>query len=226
MCYRRYRTFAQILCAFGWYLRNERFFTVQHLPDQLCGQLAFCPMGTSVISVGWPTREANHSPPSSDEVNEWSYTTTPPSVYVAWCSDTRNNSTVTLRTHCLRRIYFFIILDWDRRGKLISESWRRRRRRRRKGISYVLIWCVVFSFTLGHDLTHCAILLRWHLQFALDIRNETILCGEMLLGSAPSEAVASCSDLDVRDGPMLTRHAPVFLVRVNVNDMTFIFDFM
>jgi len=32
-----------------------------------------------------PGREADHSPPSDAEVNAWSYTSTPPYVFMAWC---------------------------------------------------------------------------------------------------------------------------------------------
>jgi hypothetical protein len=45
-------------------------------------------MGTRALSVGIkrPGREADYSPPSSAEVkNEWSYTSTPQYVFVAWC---------------------------------------------------------------------------------------------------------------------------------------------
>jgi hypothetical protein len=43
----------------------------------------------AVLSLGVkrPGREADHSTPSSAEVkNAWSYTSTPPYVFVAWCS--------------------------------------------------------------------------------------------------------------------------------------------
>jgi len=45
------------------------------------------PMGTRVsLGVKWPTREADHLPPSSAEVkNAWSYISTPQYVYLAWC---------------------------------------------------------------------------------------------------------------------------------------------
>jgi hypothetical protein len=34
----------------------------------------------------WPEREADHSPPSSADIkNAWSYTSTPPHVFTAWC---------------------------------------------------------------------------------------------------------------------------------------------
>jgi len=46
---------------------------------------------TSLLSNGCrgffrPVREADHSPPSSAEVqNTWNYTTTPTHVFMAWC---------------------------------------------------------------------------------------------------------------------------------------------
>jgi hypothetical protein len=45
-------------------------------------------MNTGILSLGVkrPRREADHSPPSSAEVkNAWSYTSTPPYVFIAWC---------------------------------------------------------------------------------------------------------------------------------------------
>jgi len=41
----------------------------------------------AVLSLGvkWPVREADHSPPSSAEVNNaWSYTSTPQYAFMAW----------------------------------------------------------------------------------------------------------------------------------------------
>jgi hypothetical protein len=38
------------------------------------------------LGLKWPGDEANHSPPSKAEVrNEWSYNSTPPYVFMAWC---------------------------------------------------------------------------------------------------------------------------------------------
>jgi hypothetical protein len=48
------------------------------------------PMGTrgSFSGEKRPGREADHSPPSSAEAkNAWSYTSTPPYAFMAWCSD-------------------------------------------------------------------------------------------------------------------------------------------
>jgi hypothetical protein len=45
-------------------------------------------MDTGALSPGvkLPGREADHSPPSSAEVkNAWSYTSTSPFVFIAWC---------------------------------------------------------------------------------------------------------------------------------------------
>jgi hypothetical protein len=42
--------------------------------------------GALSLEVKRQGREADHSPPSSAEVNEWSYTSTPPIRLVAWCS--------------------------------------------------------------------------------------------------------------------------------------------
>jgi hypothetical protein len=42
--------------------------------------------GALSLELKRPGREANHSPPSSTEVkNEWSYTSTPPYVFMGWC---------------------------------------------------------------------------------------------------------------------------------------------
>jgi len=41
--------------------------------------------GDSFTGVRRPEREANHWPPSSAEVNMWSYTSTLPYTFVAWC---------------------------------------------------------------------------------------------------------------------------------------------
>jgi hypothetical protein len=50
------------------------------------------------LGVKWPDHEYGHSPPSSAEVkNVWSYTSTPPYVYMAWCLvKQRHNFTYTL----------------------------------------------------------------------------------------------------------------------------------
>jgi hypothetical protein len=40
----------------------------------------------SFPGVRRPGRGADHSPPSSAEVNEWSYTSTPQYAFMAWCS--------------------------------------------------------------------------------------------------------------------------------------------
>jgi len=44
-------------------------------------------MGTRgyLLGVKRPGREADHSPPSSVEVNAWSYTATPKYAFMAWC---------------------------------------------------------------------------------------------------------------------------------------------
>jgi hypothetical protein len=63
------------------------------------------PMGAmdSSLEVKRPRREADHSPPSNAEVKTaWSYTSTPQSVYVAWCLvKYRDNFTCTFTDHCL-----------------------------------------------------------------------------------------------------------------------------
>jgi hypothetical protein len=39
------------------------------------------------LGVKWPGREADHTPPSSDEIkNVWSYISTPQYAFVLWCS--------------------------------------------------------------------------------------------------------------------------------------------
>jgi hypothetical protein len=45
------------------------------------------PMGTrgSFPEVKRQRPEADHSPPPSAEINEWSYTSIPPYVFMAWC---------------------------------------------------------------------------------------------------------------------------------------------
>jgi hypothetical protein len=46
------------------------------------------PLGTGALSQGvkWLGNEADHSPPSSAKVkNAWSYTSTPPYIFMAWC---------------------------------------------------------------------------------------------------------------------------------------------
>jgi hypothetical protein len=45
------------------------------------------PMGTaaSFLEEKQPEREADHSPPPTAAVNAWSYTSTPPYVFMAWC---------------------------------------------------------------------------------------------------------------------------------------------
>jgi hypothetical protein len=57
-------------------------------------------MGTGALSLGEkrPGREADHSPPSSAEVNNaWSYTSTPQYIFMAWCLvKHRDNFTFTL----------------------------------------------------------------------------------------------------------------------------------
>jgi len=41
----------------------------------------------SFLGVKRPGREADHSPPSSAEINNaWSYTSTPPTRLMVWCS--------------------------------------------------------------------------------------------------------------------------------------------
>jgi hypothetical protein len=43
--------------------------------------------GALSLGVKWPGRKADHSPPSSAEVNNaWSYTSTPQYIFMAWCS--------------------------------------------------------------------------------------------------------------------------------------------
>jgi hypothetical protein len=41
--------------------------------------------GALSLGVKRPGCEAEHSPPSSAEVNAWSYTSTPQYVFMAWC---------------------------------------------------------------------------------------------------------------------------------------------
>jgi hypothetical protein len=53
--------------------------------------------GALSLGVKWPGREADHSPPSSAEVkNAWSYTSTPPYTFMAWCSVTAQGQLLTL----------------------------------------------------------------------------------------------------------------------------------
>jgi hypothetical protein len=43
--------------------------------------------GALSMGVKWPGGEADHSPPSSAEVKSaWNYTSTPPYVFMSWCS--------------------------------------------------------------------------------------------------------------------------------------------
>jgi hypothetical protein len=42
--------------------------------------------GALTLGIKRPGREADHSPPSSSEIKiVWSYTSTPPKVFMAWC---------------------------------------------------------------------------------------------------------------------------------------------
>jgi hypothetical protein len=53
--------------------------------------------GALSLGVKRPGREADHSPPSSAEVNVWSYTSTPLYAFMAWCLvKHRDNFTFTL----------------------------------------------------------------------------------------------------------------------------------
>jgi hypothetical protein len=54
-------------------------------------------LGALSLGVKRPGREADLSPPSSAKVNAWSYTSTPPYVFMAWCLvKHRDNFTFTL----------------------------------------------------------------------------------------------------------------------------------
>jgi hypothetical protein len=55
------------------------------------------------LGVKWPGREADRSPPSSDEVSSaWSYTSTPHYVFMAWCLvKHRDNFTFTFTYICV-----------------------------------------------------------------------------------------------------------------------------
>jgi len=59
--------------------------------------------GTLSMWVKRPGREADHSPPSSDEVkNEWSSTSTPPYAFMACCSVKSTGTTLPLTVTCHR----------------------------------------------------------------------------------------------------------------------------
>jgi hypothetical protein len=62
------------------------------------------PTSTSALPLGvkLPAREADHSPPSSAEFkNVWSYTSTPPYFFMAWCLvKHRDNFTFYLYLYC------------------------------------------------------------------------------------------------------------------------------
>jgi hypothetical protein len=61
---------------------GARFFSSPRRPDRLC--VAHPASYPKVPGVNWPGREADHSPPTSAEVkNTWSYTFTPPYVFMA-----------------------------------------------------------------------------------------------------------------------------------------------
>jgi hypothetical protein len=72
------------------------------------------PMGTGALSLGMkrPGREADDSPPSSAEIkNAWSYTSTPPYVFMAWCVvKHRNNSTSTYLLFSTLFLLFYLLL--------------------------------------------------------------------------------------------------------------------
>jgi hypothetical protein len=95
--------------------------------------------GALSLGVKRPGREADHSPPSSAEVkNAWSYTSTPPYVFMAWCLvKHRDNFTLPLPffTHCIKNIstdqelicsirfqYFPIIVDLP--DDILKQSWK------------------------------------------------------------------------------------------------------
>jgi hypothetical protein len=64
-------------CSFSPPLRPDRFWTqppIKWVP------------GALLPRVKWAGREADHSSPSSTEVkNAWSYISTPPHAFMAWC---------------------------------------------------------------------------------------------------------------------------------------------
>jgi hypothetical protein len=67
---------------------GKKFSSLSPHPDWLWGSpnlLLDAYQGLS-LGVKWLEHESDHSPPSSAEVkNAWSYTSTPPYVFMAWC---------------------------------------------------------------------------------------------------------------------------------------------
>jgi hypothetical protein len=63
----------------------EFFYSSQRTEVGFAAHPASYPMGSGVKRPG---READHSPPSSADVNNaWNYTSTPPYIFVVWCLD-------------------------------------------------------------------------------------------------------------------------------------------
>jgi hypothetical protein len=55
-----------------------KIFSSSPRPERLWSPPSHLPNGYLSLGVKWPGREADHSAPSSAEVKEWSYTSTPP----------------------------------------------------------------------------------------------------------------------------------------------------
>jgi hypothetical protein len=80
----------------------RNFSLRHHVQTDSRAHPAYYPMGTGVsLGVKLPGREANYSPPSSAEVkNAWSYTSTPPYVFMAWCLIKRKDN-LRLKLFCI-----------------------------------------------------------------------------------------------------------------------------
>jgi hypothetical protein len=86
------------------------------------------PMGTRIFSqeVKAAGRETDHSPPSSAEIkNAWSYTSTPPYVFIVWCL-IKHGCVFTAWNLVKHRDNFTFALDgggFTSGGKVPSTSW-------------------------------------------------------------------------------------------------------
>jgi hypothetical protein len=110
-----------------WFSAGTGFFSPQPRPHQIYLPPSLLSNGYRELfprRVNRSEREADHSPPSSAEVNAWSYTSAPQYVFTAWCLiKYRVNFTINLcgyqylaavvswghfNTHCSVRCYMEI----------------------------------------------------------------------------------------------------------------------
>jgi hypothetical protein len=84
---------------------------IQWIPEALC------------LEVRWPAREAQHSPPSSAEVNNaWSYTSAPQYAFTTWCHEYQLHFRVTTCINCLSSKKFS-----KKKFRFIKEKYRHNR---------------------------------------------------------------------------------------------------